>query len=148
MRVIDAECLEAEDSKFRCADTYEAGVYNISWRRGADEENTSVAVNYDPDEVDPVIVAQDKLSESFGNETLIFCEDPANIADTIRRLRQGESIWEIFLFAVLIALVAEVYVANRRVSKDEQTEPLPRVRTTSRRRSVRDWTVKQEEQTV
>jgi hypothetical protein len=52
------------------------------------------------------------------------------------------------LLIVLIALVAEVYVANRRVNKDEQTEPLPRVRTTSRRRSVREWMVKQEEQKV
>jgi hypothetical protein len=49
---------------------------------------------------------------------------------------------------VLIALVAEVYVANRRVSKDEQTEPLPRVRTTSRRRSVRDWFVSSEDQSI
>jgi hypothetical protein len=80
-----------------------------------------------------------------GSETLIFCDDLANMADTIRRLRQGENIWEIFLFIVLIA---EVYVANRRVSKDEQTEPLPRIRTTSRRSSVRDWIVRQEAQTV
>jgi hypothetical protein len=147
IRVIDAERLEAEDSTFRYADTYVAGVYIINWRRGADEE-ISEAVNYDPDEVDPVIVSKDKLGEQFDGEARVFCKDPANIADTIRRLRQGESIWEIFLFVVLIALVAEVYVANRRVSKDEQTEPLPRVRITSRRHSVRDWIVRQEKQTA
>jgi hypothetical protein len=144
MRVIDDERLEAEDSTFRYADTYVAGVYIINWRRGADEE-ISEAVNYDPDEVDPVIVTQDKLSERFGSEALIFCGAPANIADTIRRLRQGESIWEIFLVVVLFA---EVYVANRRIRKDEQTEPFPRFRTTSRRRSVRDWIMRQEGQSV
>jgi hypothetical protein len=76
MRVIDDERLEAEDSTFRYADTYEAGVYNINWRRRADEEKIAVAVNYDPDEVDPAIVAQVKLSKRFDSETLVFCEDP------------------------------------------------------------------------
>jgi hypothetical protein len=51
IRVIDAERLEPEDSTFRYTETHEASVYNISWRRGADEEKISVAVNYDSDEL-------------------------------------------------------------------------------------------------
>jgi len=144
----DIERLEPRDTTFRYTDTYDAGIYNFSWRSGPNEEKISVAVNYDPGEVDPVIITQDKLGERFASDSLVFCEDATNIAGTIRRLRQGESIWEIFLLAVLIALVAEVYVANRRVSKDDQSEPLPRVRTTSRRRSIRDWLISSEKQSV
>lgn len=141
----DVERLKPEDSTFHYTNTYVAGIYNLSWRSGPNDRRLSAAVNYDPDEVDPVILTQAELRKKFTDQALVFCDDPATISGTIRRLRQGDSIWEIFLLAVLIALVAEVYVANRRTSKEDPSEPVPRLRT-SRRRSARDWTARQPEQ--
>ena len=38
----------------------------------------------------------------------------------MRRLREGQSLWEFFLFATLGALMVEAYLANVRVRKPKK----------------------------
>ena len=71
------------------------------------------AVNIDPAESDPGTVTQADLQARFGTRPLLFCDNPDDLAVTIERLREGTSLWEWFLAAVLIALVLEVFLANR-----------------------------------
>jgi len=71
------------------------------------------AVNIDPAESDPATVTQAELQARFGTRPLLFCANPNDLAATIERLREGTSLWEWFLAAVLIALVLEVFLANR-----------------------------------
>ncbi len=71
------------------------------------------AVNIDPAQSDPATVTQADLQARFGTRPLLFCANPNDLAATIERLREGTSLWEWFLAAVLIALVLEVFLANR-----------------------------------
>ena len=71
------------------------------------------AVNIDPAEVDPATITRQELQARFGQRPLLYCESPADLADTIQQLREGTSLWEWFLSAVLIGLVLEVFLANR-----------------------------------
>ena len=71
------------------------------------------AVNIDPAESDPGTVSQADLQARFGTRPLLLCDNPDALAVTIERLREGTSLWEWFLGAVLIALVLEVFLANR-----------------------------------
>jgi hypothetical protein len=99
---------------FRYADTHEAGNYLV---RRVDREAAKpfgFAVNLDPAEVDPAAIAREDLQARLGDRTLLWCEGLANLAQTVRRLREGTSLWEWFLSAVLIGLVFEVFLANRR----------------------------------
>ena len=71
------------------------------------------AVNIDPAESDPATLTRQELQSRFGDRPLVYCENPDDLADTITRLREGTSLWELFLAAVLVGLVVEVFLANR-----------------------------------
>ena len=72
------------------------------------------AVNIDPAESDPATLTGPELRARFGTRPLLVCESPEQLAETMQRLREGTSLWEWFLAAVLIGLVLEVFLANRR----------------------------------
>ena len=78
--------------------------------------STAFAVNIDPAESDPATLTRQELQSRFGNRPLVFCENPDDLAETITRLREGTSLWEWFLAAVLVGLVLEVFLANRGAS--------------------------------
>ncbi len=99
----------------RFAETHQVGVYVVRIRRGNQTLPAAFAVNPDPDEAAPARLRQSALEAKLGaSTTLIFCTDPATIAKVIERLRQGQSLWEFFLLVVLLTLVAEAFLANRR----------------------------------
>jgi hypothetical protein len=122
--------LDVDDTQrtaFRYADTYDTGVYEVQLSDVARRQKMAFALNLDPAETAPAIMSHDALRQRFGEAPLVFCEVPTDLASTIRALREGESLLELFLIAVLIALVGEAFVANRRVDK-EQPEPVPQPR--------------------
>ena len=98
---------------WRYSDTHEAGVYLVRQVNRKPPKQMAFAVNIDPAESDPATVTQADLQARFGTRPLLFCENPSDLAGTIERLREGTSLWEWFLAAVLIALVLEVFLANR-----------------------------------
>jgi hypothetical protein len=113
---------------FTYADTHDVGVYVLRPLNSADRKQVAYAVNVDPDESDPKQIARRELEERFGQTPLVFADDPDDLTATFAKLREGESLWEPFLAAVLIALVFETFVANRLSWKREdaslqQVEP-------------------------
>ena len=99
---------------FRYAETHEAGVYLVRLLNQKPPKQMAFAVNIDPAESDPATLAGPELRARFGTRPLLLCESPEELAETIQRLREGTSLWEWFLAAVLIGLVLEVFLANRR----------------------------------
>ena len=52
------------------------------------------------------------MKERFGDRPIVFADDPEDLSSTFRKLREGESLWEWFLAAVLFALVFETFISN------------------------------------
>ena len=123
---------EKDADGWRYSDTHEAGVYLVRQVNRIPPKQVAFAVNIDPAESDPATVTQAELQARFRTRPLLFCADPGDLAGTIERLREGTSLWEWFLAAVLICLVLEVFLANRgaaalaaRASPDTLTRPQP-----------------------
>jgi hypothetical protein len=72
----------------------------------------------------PVVTAEE-LKGRFGKRPLVVCDATENLAGTIHRLREGTSLRELFLAAVLAGLVLEAFVANR-VTGSKPGKPLGR----------------------
>ena len=98
----------------------------------ADRKQIAYAVNIDPDESAPKKIPREELENRFGQTPLVFADDPDDLTATFAKLREGESLWEAFLAAVLIALVFETFVSNRLSSKREDN-PLQKVEPGMRR---------------
>ena len=114
VRVVRLRKTDQDASGWRYADTHEAGVYLVRQVNRKPPKQMAFAVNIDPAESDPATVTQADLQARFGTRPLLFCDNLDELAVTIERLREGTSLWEWFLAAVLIALVLEVFLANRR----------------------------------
>lgn len=102
------------DHQFHFAETYNVGVYRMQLIDTVRSRRLGFTVNGDAAEVDSATVSQHELLEKLGPRPVVFCDHPSDLAETVRRLREGESLWELFLLAVLAALVAETFVGNRR----------------------------------
>jgi hypothetical protein len=57
------------------------------------------------------------LTRRLGRNRLVFCDKPDEVAGVMQRLRQGQSLWEWVLVAVLVGLMLEAYLANCRGGK-------------------------------
>jgi hypothetical protein len=104
---------EPNTSAFRYVDTHELGIYLLRQVGVKQSRPYAFAVNPDPDESDPTTLTRDELKSLFGRQPIVFCDDPEDVAGTVRRLREGKGLWDWFLAAVLVGLVFEVFLANR-----------------------------------
>ena len=104
---------EANAQTFRYADTHDAGVYLLRLTGTASPRQFAFAVNMEPEECDPAVTTAEELKGRFGKHPFVVCENPDDVAGTIHRLREGKSLWEVFLAAVLAGLVLEAFLANR-----------------------------------
>ena len=52
------------------------------------------------------------MEKLYAPTPLIFAENPEDLSGTFKTLREGKSLWGIFLIAVLIALVFETFLSN------------------------------------
>jgi len=110
------------DQKFLYADTHQIGIYLLRLLEAARRTEIAYSVNVDPDESDPTKIERAELEKRFGETPLVFAEDPDDLTDTFTWLREGKSLWELFLTAVLIGLVFETFVSNRLSPKQEDDE--------------------------
>ena len=90
-------------------------------------KQAAIAVNLDPDESDPATISLDQLRARFGRRPLVICENPGELPAVIRRLREGTGLRDGLLAALLVVLVFEVFLANRRGGKWNR-QSLPRAR--------------------
>jgi hypothetical protein len=102
------------DGVFHYADTHEVGVYLVRPLNRKPARTMALAVNIDPGESDPATVTAQDVQARFGARPLLVCERPDELDKAIGRLREGTSLRDWFLTAVLVALVLEVFLANRR----------------------------------
>jgi hypothetical protein len=103
---------------FRYVDTHEVGTYLLRLLNSTDPSGTprqfAYAVNFDPEECDVATVTPEELAKRFKRGTLVYCENPEDVASSLRRLREGRSLGGYLLFIVLIGLMLEAYLANCR----------------------------------
>jgi hypothetical protein len=105
-----------EDNKgqiFRYDDTYEIGVYLLRLLDSSRANPIAYAVNLDPEECDPSKIDREELQKDFGKTPFIFAKNPDDLSSDFATLREGKSLWELFLTAVLIGLVFETFISNR-----------------------------------
>lgn len=100
-------------SSFRFPDTHDVGFYVLRPLEARRSEETVFSVNVDPDEANLKKIEQQELQTRFGRTPLVWADDPDDLSSTFRLMREGKSLWDLFLWAVLIALVGESFVANR-----------------------------------
>jgi hypothetical protein len=67
---------KAKGQVFRYADTHEVGTYLFRVVNAKESKLFACAVNLDPDECDAATVSQEELTKRFGQETLVFCDNP------------------------------------------------------------------------
>ncbi len=97
---------------FRYADTYEIGIYLLRPLDAARAAAIAYAVNLDPEEEDPANIEREELHRMFGTTPLFFADNPDDLSSTFAWLREGKSLWGLFLAGVLAALVFETLVSN------------------------------------
>lgn len=106
----------------RFQQTHQVGIYDVRIHRGPRTQHTAFAVNPDPEESAPLQIRKEDLLARLAPSTVVFCDDVANMAETIQKLREGQSLWELFLVIVLLALVGEAFLANRRALNPERLQ--------------------------
>ncbi len=100
-------------SDFRFGDTHEAGIYMVRPLETGRSDEMAFAVNMDPDEANLTKVDREELRSRLGSAPPVWAEDADDLSSTFRMMREGKSLWDVFLWAVLLALVGETFVANR-----------------------------------
>jgi len=105
--------------EFRYADTHDVGIYVLRLLEAVRPTQYAYSVNLDPDEASPKKVAREDLEERFGGTPLVFAEDPDDLSATFDWLREGTSLWEVFLSVVLVVLVFETFVSNQLSPKQD-----------------------------
>lgn len=98
---------------FRFADTHQPGITTLRVLSAQRPAQYAFAVNLDPEESLSAKVSREELQERFGHAPLLFAEDPDDLSGTFQWLREGKSLWEPLLLAVLLVLVFESFAANR-----------------------------------
>ena len=127
---------DASSAALRYDDTYDIGIYELHALHPALRRQTAIAMNLDGTETAQAITTAGTLQAAFGERPLILCAEPSELASTISKLREGESLLEAFLMAVLIALILESYVANRRIEREQPEELRQPQRTASPMRAL------------
>jgi hypothetical protein len=108
--------------EFRYPDTDEIGIYLVRLLGGAKPVEIAYSVNVDPEESNPAKIDHDELMKRFGKTPLVFADDPEHLDNVFKLLREGKSLWGMFLTAVLVVLIFETLVSNRLTPKKEEDE--------------------------
>jgi len=111
------------EKEFRYPETHDIGIYLLRLLEAVRPVQIAYSVNVDPDEADPTKIEREELEQRFGTTPLVFAGDPDDLSSTFAWLREGKSLWELFLFCVLIALVFETFLANRLSPKQAEDQP-------------------------
>ncbi len=117
--------------KFTFADTHDVGIYSFRLLDSARPTQLAYSVNVDPDEADPTTISPEQLQQRLPGSELVFAQDPDDLSSTFRQLREGQSLWGLFLGAVLLMLVFETFVSNRlspKLDEDELKDVAPGMR--------------------
>ncbi len=123
---LDSQPIEGRPGQqFTYDDTHAIGIYTLQLLNAARPATIAWSVNPDADEALPAAIGREEMQERFGHTPIVFADDPDDLASTFRKLRQGESLWEMVLAAVLLALVFETFISNLlKPTESEQKSPM------------------------
>jgi hypothetical protein len=110
--------------EFRYPDTDEIGIYLVRLLGGVKPVQIAYSVNVDPEESNPAKIQREELTKRFGKTPLIFADDPEHLDAVFKLLREGKSLWGMFLTAVLVVLIFETLISNRLTPKKDEDEVL------------------------
>ena len=106
--------------EFRYTETYEPGFYQVRLLEGGSPRTITFAVNYHPEESTAEKVDRSQIEAFYRPSPVIWADNPDDLSSTFKYLREGRSLWELFLFAVLVGLVFETFLANVFTPKQER----------------------------
>jgi len=93
-----------------------AGVYRVNHRG---REVDRFAVNIDPAECDLAAAETDQFALSLGTEDYRLVENNVPVAEVISGFRIGRELWQIFLWAAVLLLIAEMLLGRQVPSTEE-----------------------------
>ncbi|MGW8257446.1 MAG: hypothetical protein ACWGMZ_08180, partial [Thermoguttaceae bacterium] len=97
---------------FQYKDTHEIGVYRVRLMDEPRDATFGYAINSDPLEAEPAKIRRETLEKHLGKTPLMFAANPDDLSATFALLREGQSLWDFFLGAVLVCLVGETLISN------------------------------------
>lgn len=103
-------------------DTDQVGVYLLRPLETARQTQIPFSVNLDGDEIDSVCLTEESVKERFGDTPVVFSLAGDAIDSTFDQLKRGTSLWDMFLWAVLIVLVCEAFISNQLSQRREDQE--------------------------
>ncbi|MDR0338483.1 MAG: BatA domain-containing protein [Planctomycetaceae bacterium] len=103
-------------------DTNQVGVYTLRPLETVRAVQIPFSVNIDGEELDSVGLTEADCKTFFAGTPYVFAHVGDEIDSTFERLKQGTSLWDIFLWAVLIILVCEAFISNRLSQRKEDQE--------------------------
>lgn len=112
--------------EFRYGETHQPGFYLLRLLEGVTPQQLAFAVNFHPDEVRPEKIERRELEELLKPSPIVWADDPEDLSSAFRYLREGTSLWEFFLLAVLMGLVCETFVSNFFTPKQDRAAVTPR----------------------
>lgn len=116
---------DANEKSFRYADTFDVGIYLLRPLQQDPPRTRAVAATVDPIEADPAVISADAIRAGVGSQPVTLCTNASELAAAIRRMREGIPLGDLLLTLVLIALVAECLMANRRKALPPGPPPAP-----------------------
>ena len=119
----NTEDLEGGGQIFRFLETHDLGIYRLRPLEGTGKDEVAFSVNTDPDEAKPEALPREELEKRLAPDPVLFAENPEDLSAVFKELREGKSLWSLFLGGVLICLVFETLVSNQMSSKQEEEEP-------------------------
>ncbi|MDD3469873.1 MAG: BatA and WFA domain-containing protein [Thermoguttaceae bacterium] len=100
--------------------TSEPGVYEMRTVDAADPKPTALAVNIAASETYPDELAGKWMIQILSPNPVVFAGSAREAASALRQLQEGTNLENPLLYAVLIALIAEAFVANRHGGREEE----------------------------
>ena len=102
-------------------ETDQVGVYLLRPLDTARQMQIPFSVNLDGDELDTAALTEEEAKARFGNSPFVYTNAGDQMNTTFAQLKRGTSLWDMFLWSVLVALAVEAFVSNRFTQrKDEQ----------------------------
>lgn len=103
-------------------DTDQVGVYTLRPLGTARPIQIPFSVNIDNDELDSAGLTEEDCKKLFAGVPYVFVQAGDEIDSTFEQLKSGTSLWNMFLWVVLIILVCEAFISNRLSQRKEDQE--------------------------
>lgn len=129
------------EQEFRYTDTHEIGIYLLRVLDARRSMQIAYAVNVDPDEALPEKIDREEFAKRIEGTPIIYAEDPDDLTSTFKLLREGRSLWGLFLTCVLVVLVFEALVSNIMTPKQDEDLAIKQLPPYMRRRRKKSETV-------